>query len=244
MLDLQNNSEVTESIETLSVAGWSQLPPSKALPRHIPTHWSRHLPDPLGAALNKLRRTRTTLDDVAAAADSWGQSPPPSAATPASLLVEQADLPTATTDPGSHPELPAAAESELPIAIPAVDRRRFPRRSSECLVTVVERSATAELTPREVDWMLQSSRDAGRLLDLSQTGLCLLLDHDLAIDSEVLLRISNPQLDRYVDASAKVVRSYRTGQGRYSIHCQALNDFTLDELQDLGRPVVVNHVLG
>ena len=236
MLDLHHNSEATNSIETLSAAAWNQLPPAKAHPRHITPHWTRRLPDPLGAALNKLRKTRTTLDDVAAAAETWVPQPIPTAATP----VPHPAVPPA---PATAFEVSSEEPSELPIPMSVADRRRFPRRSSECTVTVVERSETEQLTPREIDWLLQSGRDVGRLLDLSQTGLCLLLDHDVAVDSEVILRISNEQLNRHVDASAKVVRSYRTGQGRFSVHCKALHEFTLDELQDLGRPVVVNHVL-
>ncbi|MES2793066.1 MAG: PilZ domain-containing protein [Planctomycetota bacterium] len=123
------------------------------------------------------------------------------------------------------------------------DRRRFPRRQSECMVTVLERRQTDQLTPQQIDRWLQAGRSVGRLLDISQAGLCLLLDREIAKDTEVLLRISNQQLNRHIDCTATVVHSHLTGQGRFSIHCRVLNEFTLSDLQDLGRPLAVGHVL-
>src|SRR5205085_1704620 len=102
------------------------------------------------------------------------------------------------------------------------DRRMFPRRQSECSVTLVFRRETQRLTPREIDWLLQTGSLRGRLLDISQTGLCLLWNEQIPDNAEVVLRISNPQLNRHVDATARVINSKPGGHGRFSIHCRVV----------------------
>ncbi len=110
-------------------------------------------------------------------------------------------------------------------------------------MTLLERHETNRLTPQEIDWWLQSSRTVGRLIDISQTGLCMQFDREITKDTEVLLRISNQQLNRQLDSVAKVISSSPIAPGKFSVHCRTLHDFTLAELQDLGRPVIEGHVL-
>lgn len=132
------------------------------------------------------------------------------------------------------------------VRVPAKDdkgnRRRFPRRHSECRVAIVYRSETTGLTPQQIDWLLKSGRTTGQLQNISQLGICLMLSSEIPAETEVLLRISNDQLKRSVDMSAKVLRSQAVQPGNFSIHCQTLRDFTLDELQDLGQPPIVPQV--
>ena len=100
------------------------------------------------------------------------------------------------------------------------------------------------MTPHEIDLWLREVGHVGRLLDISQTGLCLQLNREIAPDSELILRITNHHLKSHVDTVAKVVHSRTIGQERYTIHCRVLNPFTRAQLQDLGRPPVdAGHVL-
>ena len=225
MLDFASSAEVDVAPPPLQFADRDHGA-IKSHPRHQATHWTRRLQDPLGTALLRLIRARTTLDEVDSAAPSWeGRTE----------LVAHPDSQSVDETEALRPELSPGC-TDLPVVEPAVtgtDRRGFPRRPSECSVTLIERHETSQLTPQEIDWWLQSSRTVGRLLDISQTGLCLQLDREIAHETEVLLRISNHQLDRYVDATAKVIHSNRTGRGQFSVHCRALHDLTLAELQDL-----------
>ena len=233
MLDLHTTPEVTDGTVLSNSA------PNQATfrLRQQTTHWTRRLPDPLGAALLKLRSTRTTLEAVDAASASWERAQTFPAPSISPQRVAEAEL--------SCRELPSQSDDQAGSTIPVSgeDRRAFPRRQSECLVTVLHRYETRHLKPRETDCLLQNGRVVGRLLDISQTGLCLMLGEVIADNSELVLRISNQQLNRHVDASAQVIHSQHVGHGRFSIHCRVLRDFTLSELQDLGRPLIVGHVL-
>ncbi len=233
MLDLYTTTEVTDG----TVLPNSTPNQATFRPRQQATHWTRRLPDPLGAALLKLRSTRTTLKAVDAASASWerGQTFPGPSISP--QRVAEAEL--------FCRELPVQSDDQAGLTIPVSgeDRRAFPRRQSECLVTVLHRCETQHLKPRETDCLLQNGRLVGRLLDISQTGLCLMLGEVIADNSELVLRISNQHLNRHVDASAQVIHSQHAGHGRFSIHCRVLRDFNLSELQDLGRPLIVGHVL-
>lgn len=229
MSDVSTVSEVTE--RTLKPGAFHPIP-EQARSRPATNHWSQRLRDPLGKALQRLHGQRDILDLMESAAAS---------SEPAAVISQPA--PDAHDDSAAIlPLQPVrlAAEAET---TGGADRRRFPRRQSECSVALIERKQAAGLTPQQTDWLLQSTRSVGRLLDISQAGLCLLLDNDLEIGSEVLLRISNSQLNRQVDSTATVVRSQPSGPGRFSVHCVARREFTLDQLQDLGRPVMSGHVL-
>ncbi len=230
MLEVSTESEATQQAMPFGVFR-SATPQARSRPAI--NHWSQRVKDPLGKALLRLHGQRDILDLMESAVPAVEKVQP---------VVEAPDV---AVDDSTESIFPLQQIQTPSLVEPSSgsERRRFPRRQSECSVTLVERAQTLELTPRETDWLLQSSRAVGQLLDISQTGLCLLVEKDLAIGSEVLLRISNPQLQRTVDSAATVVRSQPSGAGRFSIHCVVLREFTLDQLQDLGRPQISNHVL-
>jgi hypothetical protein len=194
-------------------------------------HWTKRLRDPLGDALARIKSGNQPAKSSEHATNE---------STPSAVELS---APSVTS---IQPELPVTlpmftaenvtCDSVAPTS-DHMNRRKFPRRHSECRVMVVRRSETVGLTPQQIDWLLDSGRAIGRLQDLSQLGICLLLKHDIPVDTEVLLRISNEKLGRPVDVSANVIRSQPAHPGTYSIHCQTQRNFTLDELQDLGQPI-------
>lgn len=227
MTDLSSTLEVTESPPVLKRVA------EKSITHRVSPaqdHWSQRVPDALGAALRRLNGKQKPTELC--------QSVVTDEQTVAAREADEID-----TTPAILPH-PAVVQIEEPAAPPApTDRRRFPRRQSECSVSIVERQQVEGLTPRETDWVLRSSQDVGRLLDISQSGVCMQLSHAISVGSEVLLRISNGQLNRHVDSAATVVHCHNIVPQKYSVHCQVLFDFTLDQLQDLGRPALSSHAL-
>jgi hypothetical protein len=194
-------------------------------------HWTKRLRDPLGDALARIKSGNQQAKSSEHATNETAPS-----------TVEQSALSATSIQPELPVTLPmfAAEDATCDSVTPAsdhVNRRKFPRRHSECRVALVRRSETDGLTPQQIDWLLDSGRSIGRLQDLSQLGICLLLKHDIPAETEVLLRISNEKLGRPVDVSADVIRSLPAHPGAFSIHCQTQRNFTLDELQDLGQPI-------
>lgn len=233
MPEVSTEMEVTES---QLPPGWGDRKPRQVPLRQLAGHWSERVRDPLGAALLRLNTQQSALDVLEATAESVQSSPPKS------VVMNRVDQEHVESPPTVLSPQPSGS-TDVSQTFAGSERRRFPRRQSECEVTLIDRQQTLDLTPQETDLLLRSSSQVGRLLDLSQTGLCLLQDVDVALGSEVLLRISNHQLNRHVDSAAKVVRSQSAGHGRFCIHCEVLQGFSLDQLQDLGRPLIHNHAL-
>jgi hypothetical protein len=233
MLDSLTQPEVTEEPQPLKLANPDRSP-IKPHPIRQATHWTRRLPDIVGGALQKL--VQPSIPDAGVSTTSYStrksRSDDQSVGDPGMLLQAIAENSQATVT------------APLADTLPELDRRGFPRRASECSVTVINRRETEQLTPHEIDLWLQVGSHVGKLLDISQTGLCLQLTREIAPDSELLLRITNHKLNTHVDTAARVVHSRTIGQERYTIHCRALSPFTRAQLQDLGRPpVTAGHVL-
>ena len=194
------------------------------------THPASRVNDPLGNALLRLHGQRHVIELMESAVSTRENAEVSATAT-------LADESSETHPVEQAPEiLPITSlHSESAKSTGGLERRRFPRRQSECAVAVIDRQRAAGLTPQQVDWLLQASREVGRLIDISQAGLCLLTSGDLKVGSEVLLRISNYHLNRHVDNTATVIRAQATGHGQVTVHCVVQREFTLDQLQDLGR---------
>ena len=201
------------------------------------THWTRHFRDPLGEALTRIYSgANRSADETSRSTDN---SVAPVAESPA-IQVSEASQPAVVHHIEDIPAtLPMFGEMQS-VAAPSAgnaqkENRRFPRRSSECRVAVVCRDETRDLTPRETDCLLESGLSLGRLQDLCQLGICVLVHKNIPEGTEVLLRMTNEKIGRSVDMSARVVQSQSPKPGIFSLHCQTLREFTLDELQDLGQ---------
>lgn len=189
-------------------------------------HWTGRLRDPLGDALARIK----ARDERPGTIEHAPQATQRDTSDPIAESVFPSILPMHELNAGlSHEELTLAD---------CGNRRKFPRRRSECRVAIVRRSETEGLTPQQIDWLLESGRAIGRLKNLSQLGICLILASTIASETEVLLRITNDDIGRHVDVTALVIGSQAGNSGTFTIHCRTLRDFTLDELQDLGQPVL------
>lgn len=243
MLELLPKSFLTEQ-QMRDLAATEAIPPvpptlpseSAQAPKFMTqqaVHWTKRFRDPLGEALTRISLAKNSpngIDTTVALQQQMAESEEAAESDASILPLPPVTLPMFDTAQDSAVHTGLHGESD--------NRRRFPRRHSECRVAIVQRVETLELTPRETDWLLESGRSVGRLQDLSQLGICLLLDREIPAGTEVLLRIANEQIQRSVDMSARVVRCQPARPGTYSIHCQTLREFTLDELQDLGQPIL------
>lgn len=203
-------------------------------------HRAKRFQDPLGDALVRINRSVNPDPCVPPDAASPLNGDSQVVSVPVVVESEECAIPTESVPLANREILPMFDTADSTTVHPestdsANERRKFPRRRSECRVSIVSRADTEDLTPREIDWILESGHSVGRLQDLGQLGICLLLRKEIPEGTEVILRITNEQIQRNVDMSARILRTQVNRPGLYSIHCQTLRDFTLDELQDLGQ---------
>lgn len=262
MLEFTTNGYVKESRVAAAMPQTNTVPTMDS-PVQCSTgqvHWARHLPDVLGNALAKLKQTsaahsfRTSgateqssgIRESIEPAIGISQAPKPQF-IPSDVLRSRLAESGSKSTLGNHQVLPKPRNStdNKTENDSGDERRQFPRRRSECRFALLVKSETVGLTPQQVDWLLGTScRHHGRVLDISQYGLCLQMDTLLAPGIEVVLRISNSRLKRTVDISAEVLYCRPAGNGLVTVHCRVDREFTLDQLQDLGQPKVGHNPLG
>ena len=130
----QSSNHFTSQVDKSSSADVSTLQKS--------VHWSRRFRDPLGDALTRIQRSKTAKPDEVTLA---------SVDTPCSATQEVSQSPATETLPFA----PAKPQYTLSSGRPGAtgNRRKFPRRHSECQVVILPRAETHDLTPREIDWL-------------------------------------------------------------------------------------------
>lgn len=121
-------------------------------------------------------------------------------------------------------------------AAAASDRRRFPRHESGCIVSVCQCGQTIPLNRVTWKWRLHATRTKGALLDISMSGLALMLADQLPADEHILLRIRNPRMDQSIDCGARVVRTIEA-EGGWKTVCDFQEPLTLDTIHRVARRV-------
>lgn len=116
-----------------------------------------------------------------------------------------------------------------------IDRRKLPRRESECQVVVCPCTTEDRLTADRISWLLHAAQLKGTLVDVSMSGISLCLAEPLAADSKILLRITNRTIDEHVDTSAVVLRSQATPDGDWNIVCRFNKNLTFEQIHVVGR---------
>jgi len=147
------------------------------------------------------------------------------------LTTSTPHYPAPTKQPPARPgSVPAAAPPQS-----AMDRRKLPRRESECLVSVCLCRSEERLTSERITWMLYASKLKGRLIDVSMSGLAFHLPESLPAGSRILLRIHNRTIDKQVDTQAEVLRSRAASDGGWELVCRFQKNLTFEQIHTVGR---------
>jgi len=135
----------------------------------------------------------------------------------ASALAKLYELPTVASAVVESLPVPETVSSTPELT---GDQRYFPRRTAAGFVSVVRFPPGAEVTPQWTDWLMQTSGLTGELVDLSRSGLALVLLQPFTMGDAVVVRLSQQDSDDTLDAVAEVVRSIDLGDQRWKIMAQ------------------------
>jgi hypothetical protein len=116
-----------------------------------------------------------------------------------------------------------------------MDRRRLPRRESDCIVSICRCRGEERLTAERIAWMLHATKLKGQLIDVSMSGVGFYIKESLAAGSEILLRISNRMVDKQVDTSATIIRSRPVSKGGWDVVCRFHKNLTFEQIHTVGR---------
>jgi hypothetical protein len=117
----------------------------------------------------------------------------------------------------------------------AAERRKLPRRESECIVSVWPCRGEERLTGDRISWLLHSTKLKGRLMDVSMSGVAFHLTESLPAESRILLRIANRTIDKQVDTTAVVLRSRAARDGGWDLVCRFEKNLTFEQIHTVGR---------
>ena len=182
------------------------------------------------------RRPSQTADWLPVATKSVVPNPSPAAA----IVADLAPHVCPGTDPASPaptPEPPRASNSI------GMDRRAYPRRDSDGVVTVCRRSVGNRLFQRSpnLSWNLHASELKGRLLDVSMTGMALTLSEPLPEGTPVSLQVTSRSLDQPAEVTGRVLRCIaldkRDGdeESGWRLVCQLDDRLTFEQVHSLGK---------
>jgi len=117
------------------------------------------------------------------------------------------------------------------------DRRGFPRRESDSVVSLYFLKPDEWVNEQKRDWLLHSTKTKGQLIDLSMSGIAFELDCKIAAERRVLLRLTNQTLQQKLDTDAIVIRSEPTTENRWQIFCRFEKHLSLEEIHSFSKHV-------
>ncbi len=129
----------------------------------------------------------------------------------------------------------AEASRPIPATGTGSDRRKLPRRESECQLAVYPCTTEERLTADRIAWLLHATQLKGTLVDVSMSGISFCLSEPLAADARILLRIKNRTIDEHVDTTAVVLRSRVAADGDWNVVCRFNKNLTFEQIHVVGR---------
>lgn len=112
---------------------------------------------------------------------------------------------------------------------PNADQRQFPRRTAAGLVTLVRSSPDMPLDRATTDWLLRTSGLTGELVDLSRSGVALVLVQPLELGDTVIVRLSQQDRPESLETAAEVIRVVDLGDQRWKIMARFAKPLGFDE---------------
>ncbi len=155
------------------------------------------------------------------------------------LEVSQQGTASATADPAQPAASGAAAIGPGTIdrttACFSRDRRRYPRHEGVGRVRVFRLADASSADPGSVAWRLHAAEIDGTLIDISLSGVALVLNAPLKVGEALMLRITSRTFGCTVDQAARVIRTQSLEPGQWKVICRFKNVLPVEQVRLLGR---------
>jgi hypothetical protein len=170
----------------------------------------------------------------------------PQAAAPAVLRSGSGDVHREGDGRSAHAEtadlderMPLSSDSDFDASrrTPASDRRRFPRRSSECHVRLMPRSERT-VSVKDMQWALHATPYRGRVLDISMSGAAFVLNHPITPSAAVWLRLENRARDFSTTVPARVIDTAQLADSAWKVMCSFDHCLALGDVLQLGNQML------